>query len=287
MKTFLSPRELSSALGVSESSIKRWVDEGLIASSKTAGGHRRIKVCDAVAFVRRHGIEIADRALLGLSAVHGSSGDSTDAIHHSLMSGSHQDLERLLIDQYSSGTSVAEICDGPLRSAFHTIGELWQHQDDGIMIEHRAVDCCLQALGALRKLLPTPPAHAPCAVGGAPPGDPYLLPSIMASMVLCEAGWRTVNLGPNTPWASMVTAVEQMSARLLWIAVSAPLPLSQTQVALPHLALVRSKGVQITVGGRRADTLDLSNTGAEALASLTDLQYLVHGAVAAHNGDGQ
>jgi len=37
----LSPRELAEALGVSESSLKRWVDAGKIAASRTEGGHRR------------------------------------------------------------------------------------------------------------------------------------------------------------------------------------------------------------------------------------------------------
>ena len=47
MKQVLSPREMATVLGVSESSIKRWVDDGAITSTKTAGGHRRITVSEA------------------------------------------------------------------------------------------------------------------------------------------------------------------------------------------------------------------------------------------------
>ena len=43
MKNF-SPKEIAKALGVSQASIKRWVDRGLIEAEKTAGGHRRISV---------------------------------------------------------------------------------------------------------------------------------------------------------------------------------------------------------------------------------------------------
>ena len=42
MKPLLSPKELADAIGVSESSIKRWVDNGEIQATKTSGGHRRI-----------------------------------------------------------------------------------------------------------------------------------------------------------------------------------------------------------------------------------------------------
>ena len=57
MKPLLSPRELAQAIGVSESSLKRWADAGQIRVARTAGGHRRISIADAVRFIRE-----ADRA---------------------------------------------------------------------------------------------------------------------------------------------------------------------------------------------------------------------------------
>ena len=52
MKPLLSPKDLAQAIGVSESSIKRWVDNGEIQATKTAGGHRRIPISEAVRFLR-------------------------------------------------------------------------------------------------------------------------------------------------------------------------------------------------------------------------------------------
>ena len=40
----LSPRELAEAVGVSESSLKRWADRGRVHVHRTEGGHRRIPV---------------------------------------------------------------------------------------------------------------------------------------------------------------------------------------------------------------------------------------------------
>lgn len=48
---FVSPRDLARAAGVSESSVKRWCDQGLIPVIKTAGGHRRLSLDAAIEFL--------------------------------------------------------------------------------------------------------------------------------------------------------------------------------------------------------------------------------------------
>jgi excisionase family DNA binding protein len=55
MQNTLSPRELAAAVGVSESSLKRWADEGRVKVARTAGGHRRIELAEAVRFIRQSG----------------------------------------------------------------------------------------------------------------------------------------------------------------------------------------------------------------------------------------
>ncbi|MEO6025381.1 MAG: helix-turn-helix domain-containing protein, partial [Candidatus Binatia bacterium] len=64
----LSTRSLAHALGVSESSIKRWVDDGTIRSARTVGGHRRIPRVDAIRFVRATRASVVHPEILGLAA---------------------------------------------------------------------------------------------------------------------------------------------------------------------------------------------------------------------------
>src|SRR5262245_52765982 len=62
----LSPRQLADAIGVSESSLKRWADAGKLAVSRTEGGHRRITMTEAVRFIRDTGATVVRPDLLGL-----------------------------------------------------------------------------------------------------------------------------------------------------------------------------------------------------------------------------
>lgn len=258
---YLSPRHLADALGVSESSVKRWADSGLISISRTAGGHRRIAVSQAITFIREQGLPIRKPGILGLTDKASPLPQLTLDVRKHLLAGDVVRLSSTLQNYYLHGGSLATLGDGPIRKAFDDIGELWQHRDDGIMIEHRAVDCCLQALTNVRNLLPTGDANAPCALGAAPPGDPYILPSLLAAMVLQECGWHAINLGPNTPWPTIATAVEQLKPKLLWLTVSAPLASNQAVEGRKLLRQLQSQNLAVSIGGRRVDSLDIPATG--------------------------
>src|SRR6478736_3082348 len=64
----VSPKQVARAIGVSESSLKRWCDQGLITTVKTAGGHRRIPVQEALRFVREQNHEIVEPHILAMTA---------------------------------------------------------------------------------------------------------------------------------------------------------------------------------------------------------------------------
>src|ERR1051325_8674833 len=58
----LTSKEAARVLGVSEASVKRWADSGLLPMEKTAGGHRRFRPED-VAVVRRAGLNVDESRL--------------------------------------------------------------------------------------------------------------------------------------------------------------------------------------------------------------------------------
>lgn len=255
MKIVLSPRELSEALGVSESSVKRWVDRGVIAASRTAGGHRRITIEEAIRFVRETDREVAIPEALGLEA----GADSWDAaFQEALDRGDAHEARGLIWSMHVQGMSVAEICDGPVRTAMEAIAEGWRRRSDAVFREHLATDICVQAISQLRTLS-SRGGRGPVAVGGAPAGDPYILPSMMVAAVLDSVGFSAWNLGPDTPERTLENSVDVIGREpaLVWLSVSATdLSRAEVEGARRLAASLADTETTMVVGGRARQLLD-------------------------------
>lgn len=286
---YLSPKQLGQAIGVSESSLKRWIDDGMIAVTRTTGGHRRIELAEAVRFVRQRGYTVTDPAVLGLSAADDETGRADTAqraehFHELLIEGKDKDFMSAVTRLYLNGHGLAEIIDGPIRDAMRRIGELWHNDPDGVGIEHRATDICIRALGYLHSLIKTPGDDAPLAIGGAPPGDMHLISSLCISLVLAEQGWREANLGANTPWDQFERAATREDAKLIWISMTNE-DTDGYEASIRSLAeTVAPQSCQIVVGGRQLSEsisrIELENF--HPARSMGELVSFSRGLLAAH-----
>jgi len=283
MKPILSPRQLAEAIGVSESSIKRWVDDGHIGATRTAGGHRRISIEEAVRFVRERALVVPRPDLMGLPPQE-EAGEGRDLrgagerLFGFLRAGDAAEVRALLLSRYLAGASIAEIVDGPLSQAMERVGELWVSEPSGIFWEHRATQIAFDALNDLRSLLVAQPS-APVAVGGAPVGDNYMLPSLAVAAVLEGEGLRVSNLGAETPVTSLALAVEELAARVAWLSVSvAADPDGLRREITGWLPRLRASGAVLVVGGSKAAKLGLSRSDALYVGrSMGELEALVQG----------
>ena len=267
MKPILTPRELAEAIGVSESSVKRWVDAGTIAATRTAGGHRRIAIGEAVRFIRSQQSVVTRPDALGLADVASVAqafpgpGEEADRLYGYLVSGGAEEAKGLLLTLYLNGMSVAAIVDGPIRLSMERLGELWQHQSDGIYLEHRATEIAFQAINRLRAILPSS-ASRPIAVGGAAPSDVYQLPSLCAATVLHAAGLSAVNLGADLPISSLERAVDRLGASLVWVSATASGLPTDTGREIHGLATrLERKQLPMVVGGQSSERLGLRSAG--------------------------
>lgn len=253
----LTPKDLAAAIGASESSLRRWIDNGDIRVSRTAGGHRRILLGDAVQFIRKMGAVVVRPDVLNLPSLPQVPAGTSDAdsarLFAALRDGEGDIARGLVFAAYLGGESLPAIFDGPIRSAMHTLGELWKHDERGILIEHRATEICLSIISALRTLLPKSPEAAPLAMGGAPQGDPYQIPSLMAATTLAEVGLREINFGANTPLPLLAAEATLAGARLVWLSISAAEDSKSLRAQVKELAAALSEQrVSLVVGGSAA-----------------------------------
>ncbi|NND73164.1 MAG: helix-turn-helix domain-containing protein [Rhodothermales bacterium] len=275
----LSPKELAMALGVSESSIKRWVDSGLITVYRTAGGHRRIPRNDAIRFARQKGLRIARADILGLpglEAVERSDTLDGDLLYRLLTSQKSDHARNFIHAAYLSGVSLAELFDGPVVAAMKRIGEEWLSGKQGIYIEHRATAAVEDIISQLGTLQPEPLQILPLALGGAPPNDPHTIPSQMVASMFREHRWRTTNLGPRTPLYSFVDATQEEKPSLVWLALKTELKDDQVSGVVALCSRLLEANVLPVLGGSEAVAHEGKWPGGIRLVnSMTELDQII------------
>lgn len=224
MRNALTPKQVARALGVSESTLKRWCDRGLLPTIRTAGGHRRIPLPGVLSFIRESNQTLAHPELLGLPATSGQTvwvvERAREVLQEALLAGQADTCRQILLDLHLARQPISAIGDQLIAPVFGEIGQRVQRGEAQIYQERRACEICLDVFSELRRLLPPPAPNAPLALGGTPEGDWYRLPSHLAGLVLCEAGWRAQVLGSSLPFATLAAAVRDHRPQLLWLSVS-------------------------------------------------------------------
>lgn len=267
MRVGISPKEFAEAIGVSESSVKRWVDQGALEATRTAGGHRRITRQAALRFVRSRNGCMAHPEKLGLDAAlltlarELSLEAAAEMGYELLERGDGDQLSGLVMALYLRGHSIAEIGDEMIRPALGRIGSKWLDGPQGIFIEHRATFQVMSALDELRAMIPTSTVAGDgeaVAITAGVAHDPYLLPTALAAAALAEIGWRAVCLGADTPLGVVAIAAAQVEARLIALSItSRPRGTLRRELAA-FAAAQHAKGRMVAIGGQSVAALDLA-----------------------------
>lgn len=219
----VSPKQVARAIGVSESSLKRWCDQGLIQTVRTVGGHRKMPTADVLRFVRERGHPLVLPELLGLPAVSdraplGLERGKTQLID-ALLAGDEPLARQIFFDLYLAKHALSVIFDEVIAEVFREIGQRWVCQEADVYQERRGCEVTLRLLFEVRKMQKSPDRRW-IAMGGSMEGDLYALPSAMAELVLREVGFQATSLGNSIPFASLIKAVEKTRPHLFWLSVS-------------------------------------------------------------------
>ena len=210
-------------MGVGVSTVKRWVEDGILPASKTAGGHRKLLLADVLEVARRSNLPVRDLARLTASVSGRRKPDPNalnEELYGALLNGESRTVRAVVHGAYTGGMPIETLADDVVRPVMERIGRDWEVGTIDVMHEHRASHICASVMFELKELLEgRSKQNRPLAVGAAPEGDLSVLPTLLAEMVLLDAGWEAVNLGPNTPLKSLGRAVTELHPKLVWLSI--------------------------------------------------------------------
>ena len=251
-----STAEVAEALGVSVSTVKRWVDEGILRASRTAGGHRRLRGEDVVEAVRSRRLPQRDLSALGRPTRVPSTGTLIRQFVRGLHQGDPRTVRQLLHGAHQGGMSFATLADQVIAPGMAEVGHGWESGRLEVYEEHRATQVCQGALYGLKLQLLSalPEGRRPLAVGAAPSGDPYVIANLLAELVLLEGGWNVMNFGPDTPMNSLCRSIESHLPHLVWLSVSYVPEFTAFQRASANVARAARRARAFLVAGGRAWT---------------------------------
>ncbi len=218
-----SPKQIAQAFGVSESSLKRWCDQGHLQTSRTAGGHRKVQTADAIRFAREHGMSLVTPELLGLPPA-GSEREldlrsSAHLLAEALLTGNELLSRQIVLNLAFGEHALARLFDDVIAEAFVEIGDHWACQRADVYQERRGCEIILRTLAEIRKAQSTVPSKL-TACGGTVTGNSYALQTLMVEITLRDCGYQATSLGTSIPFDSLIRAVQEIRPTLFWLSAA-------------------------------------------------------------------
>ncbi len=250
----LTTRDVAGLLLVSEATVKRWADDGLLIPQKTVGGHRRFSVQSIARLRREQGMApdaLSPTKRTRKKMVPGRL-PSAESFSELLLSDNEAEATAQLIDAYLQNHALATIFDTTITDAMHRVGDLWFNGTITIADEHLATRVMLSALQKLRGIVVPGQATGLKAVSCGIEGDLHELPIHLAEIIFESEGWDISNLGPNTPLFSLRDMVAQKKPDLVCISARSIVDLDRATTEYAQLRKIVEKINGTTVLGGEA-----------------------------------
>lgn len=228
----VSSRQAANLLGVHESSIKRWCNDGDMACAYTAGGHRRISLREIMEFAQKQNMEClllpfgSDALMIWNGANELRSGRPADVLRVKLR-------EWLMHAENARVNALFQLCrsleirtpvlfDKLLGGVMTEIGESWARGAFEVGEEHRVSECVIDLLYSLKAEIGNRNGQARrrTAIVGCGAQEDHVLGALMIRILLLERGWEVVFLGRNVPEEDLLLYQRRHAAELVCVSMS-------------------------------------------------------------------
>jgi excisionase family DNA binding protein len=247
MNPVLSPRELARAIGVSESSLKRWADDGRIRFSRTAGGHRLYSQHDIDTLKwmvdrQNEGLSISRAMELwrqleseGQDPLQAMASTQMPAIEISASSPTGDVLKNvrqawisacMLFDEAQSEQILSQafavypvdtVCFDVLQKGLAEVGEGWYRGEVTVQQEHFISELAIRRMETLIATS-APPVRPGRILVGCPPQEEHVFSTLLLTLLLRRRGWDVVYLGANVPAMRIEPTLDSAKPQLVIMA---------------------------------------------------------------------
>lgn len=221
---YLTTKEVARLCRVSDATVKRWEDAGLLKSERTSGKHRRFRAEEVARFQREQGLGQkvchGDQSVLSSAARRKNLSGSNTTLFDLLISGCEEETANFMIGAFLQGTELTEIFDDLLSPALRRIGDLWFKGELSVAQEHLASRAAHYAVHKLRTSLPLPEMKGKTAFCAAFEGDLHELPTYLAQVTIENEGWEVMNFGANTPLFSLNDEVQEYTPQAVCLSAT-------------------------------------------------------------------
>lgn len=209
-----TPRQIAQMLNVNESTIKRWVDKGLLKASITSGGHRRIYQEDLVAFKKASNYNKKHSYTLRRPRLYTNSSEMWKEYYNLLLINYHKEARAIINNEFLRNTPLIDIVSKIIFPALKHVGSEWFSGNIEIHDEHRISFHIREQLIALNQLIPEP-KNGKKVILACTSGDWHEIPLQISALILKSHGYEPIILGVNTPEKEILKATEKWRPNMI------------------------------------------------------------------------
>lgn len=264
-------------MNVTETTIKRWADGGMLPCSKTAGGHRKFLTKDVVKFAESHGYTVAgtlpppmtnkQRDQLEFAVSTRNYSRIAAVFFEESMQGDKEGILELLHYLYRNRITFDVIVDEVIRPALTRIGDLWKAGSLEVNQEHRASQAITEAMVRLAPELHQKPPNGLSAALACLEGEYHEFGLRSLAYTLEAEGWKVHYIGVSTPADTLSTFMTAMKPELVCISCTI---VSRRSTVVDQLKLItqtaRKYGGKVLVGGYSAEEVTKNHVTADFIA---------------------